>query len=395
MPPATFSLRELNTTTLEITFQNAITTVGDAGLSTKDALDILCIETPLWGMFSILIVLSTWIVVEGGCRTRSRCVMLIVTMIMYAASTIHWALRLRQTYGLPRALAREINLISSSSESCLDAIINNATCELFIYTSSASHGGPLSSCAPTILFTINMLLSDSIVLWRAWILWNENRFIQVLSVALLLTTFGLSVADISSAFPVFSGSVFEGTPVGLAVLSMSLATNIWATALVAHKAWSHRRELRKYVQGGSGRSQVEKVMALLVESGAIYCCIWIVLVAFNTIATEENDLLKLNRPSTSHRQAFVTTLEKFIEGGMFQVIGIYPTVIIILVGLHRTHCDRSFTYETQRVPQIPPRDVPVTVDAQTTTEDIAGVGDDSESDGVIDIRKMMGVKEDL
>ncbi|KAI0310516.1 hypothetical protein OF83DRAFT_1228509, partial [Amylostereum chailletii] len=114
-----------------------------------------------------------------------------------------------------------------------------------------------------------------IVLWRAWILWSRNRVLQVISVASVLATLGLSLADISDACTTFDGSVFEGSPIGLAALTMSLVTNLWATTLIGYKAWMHRRLIRKHIQSGDGKTQVEKVMTLLVESGVLYCCVWV------------------------------------------------------------------------------------------------------------------------
>lgn len=91
-----------------------------------------------------------------------------------------------------------------------------------------------------------------------------------------------------------TGNLYEGVSYGIAATALSLGTNLFATATVAFKAWyaplkNHtssametdlfcrvsRRVLKRYVVAGTTASQVEKVLSLLVESGALYCAIWV------------------------------------------------------------------------------------------------------------------------
>ena len=88
------------------------------------------------------------------------------------------------------------------------------------------------------------------------------------------------------------GSMYQGIPIGISVCVLSLTTNLLATLLVGYKAWysvmqaNHgltgtlttifhrqwRRHLKGYLVSGS---QVEKLLALLIESGAAYCALWV------------------------------------------------------------------------------------------------------------------------
>ena len=43
----------------------------------------------------------------------------------------------------------------------------------------------------------------------------------------------------------------------------------------ARSSRQYRVMLRKYVEVGSRISRLEKVMALLVESGVVYCLLWV------------------------------------------------------------------------------------------------------------------------
>ena len=74
----------------------------------------------------------------------------------------------------------------------------------------------------------------------------------------------------------------------------TLATNLLSTGLIAWKAWcvsrirppraisdpcrwhrNRRVSVGKHLYGGSGSLRVDRVFALLIESGFIYCCIWV------------------------------------------------------------------------------------------------------------------------
>ncbi|THV00166.1 hypothetical protein K435DRAFT_466453 [Dendrothele bispora CBS 962.96] len=52
--------------------------------------------------------------------------------------------------------------------------------------------------------------------------------------------------------------------------------NFFATSLIAYKAWSYRVDIkRNLAKTRRSKSQVEKVLALLVESGLIYMAFWV------------------------------------------------------------------------------------------------------------------------
>ena len=93
-------------------------------------------------------------------------------------------------------------------------------------------------------------MSDSIVLWRMCVVWERARFVLLLAVTLLVTTFGLNIANIveTATLRTTSGVTFNDndtetiptygeTSVGLAAAIVSLAGNLCATALVGFKAW--------------------------------------------------------------------------------------------------------------------------------------------------------------
>ncbi|KAM5540008.1 hypothetical protein V8D89_006340 [Ganoderma adspersum] len=121
---------------------------------------------------------------------------------------------------------------------------------------------------------------------------------------------------------------------GLAATALSFLTNLFATIAVMFKAWQSRRVLKKYVVAGPGMaSQMEKVLSLLVESGMAYCALW------GGIDGEAFDI--------PGQKDFWDIFTIIVNGTLVPLIAIYPTVIIVLVALNRSHIADGFTTPTQ------------------------------------------------
>ncbi|TBU54583.1 hypothetical protein BD310DRAFT_827659, partial [Dichomitus squalens] len=142
---------------------------------------------------------------------------------------------------------------------------------------------------------------DAIVCWRACVLWQGNR-----AIVFTLTPLALALGMVDTVFRCMPsargtpdrhaiGSVYAGLTYGVAAFVLSFSTNLLATLLVGYRAWYEpighelgnadvrsmrisrkaRHEFRKYIVVGPRRSQMEKVLALLIESGAVYCTFWV------------------------------------------------------------------------------------------------------------------------
>ncbi|KAI0315904.1 hypothetical protein OF83DRAFT_307893 [Amylostereum chailletii] len=128
----------------------------------------------------------------------------------------------------------------------------------------------------------------------------------------------------------------------------------------------HRRLIREHSQHGSTRTRAEKIMVLFVESGLLYCLLWASLTvnAFIQVFPVPVDLQPGVRVSTAGNV--------FLNGGLIQLIGIYPTIVIILACLEIAHCDRDFIYNQTipAPPEIPLRHITVeTQDTMTSREE--------------------------
>lgn len=91
-----------------------------------------------------------------------------------------------------------------------------------------------------------------------------------------------------------NGNLYEGFSYGVAATVLSLSTNLFATGAVMMRSWyaasfplepkvayrlivcrQSRRVLKRYVVTGPVVSQMQRVFALLVESGLVYCALWV------------------------------------------------------------------------------------------------------------------------
>ncbi|KAF9017410.1 hypothetical protein BDZ89DRAFT_961140 [Hymenopellis radicata] len=181
------------------------------------------------------------------------------------------------------------------------------------------------------LFMFNMIVGDSVVIWRAWVLWTGDRIrkIMIVPVTLLLVSLVFAILDVNclvkesygskSTIPSGSRTCRWAEPISWAI---SLLTNMAATALIAAKAWEHRQLLRTGIGRSGTRSRGEKILILLVESGFVYCLFWL---------TQLLDFFDIPRATGG-----VFYLYLIVSTMGDQISGLYPTLIIILVKLQQS-----------------------------------------------------------
>jgi len=166
--------------------------------------------------------------------------------------------------------------------------------------------------------TINYILSDGIVVWRAWVVWGPDRRFIIFAPPLLSLVCTLILSATGAAFVYLSddyeserkGSVSRY--LGWTVWGFSVGTNIWATGLICIRTWQHRQAVRSLLGKETTRSIAEKVLVFMVESGALYLCIWVVYMTLSFIQ-------------------WTGGLVLFIDAAIVQIVGIYPMTIVVLV----------------------------------------------------------------
>lgn len=163
--------------------------------------------------------------------------------------------------------------------------------------------------------------------------------------------------DMVSAF-------FSGVFGALSAL-FSLLTNAAATGMIALQAWSvsasyssavfprlitlreqrkHRRLLDKYLRQNHARSQVVKALIMLVESGAVYCTLWTIVVIYAFTSTFGRKDVQAAAPAWYNLSFYLT------NGCLISFVVRFPAVrslpckklMPVLVGdlPHGHHCAR-------------------------------------------------------
>ncbi|KAI9439100.1 hypothetical protein H4582DRAFT_114649 [Lactarius indigo] len=177
------------------------------------------------------------------------------------------------------------------------------------------------------LMAAQYILSDIICAWRAVVLWNRDKYVIAILLFFILGTtaavgceFGLTLIPILSP-PYRSIPIIADDFGPLLVVFPILGTNLVSTALIAMKAWQYRVSVGKHLGKGTGSLRVNRVFALLIESGFVYCCLWILYV-----------ILTFNLNTTLMHNALL--------------FGLYPTLIIILVAMQKSPVENYSTYST-------------------------------------------------
>ncbi|KAJ7613727.1 hypothetical protein DFH06DRAFT_1063711 [Mycena polygramma] len=175
------------------------------------------------------------------------------------------------------------------------------------------------------LFMFNMVVGDTVVIWRAWVLYPRTLWVVAIPCVMLLMSFIFSVVDLtcltgagwSSLTSVASGGAVC-SHAELISWAFSFGTNATCTILIGYKAWHHRQSMKSL---NTRRTSTNKLLSILVESGFIYCLFWLTqLILFFDI---------------SRHSPAVYVYELFASMGD-QISGMYPTLIVVIVNLHQT-----------------------------------------------------------
>ncbi|KAI0738052.1 hypothetical protein C8Q80DRAFT_293539 [Daedaleopsis nitida] len=369
-----------------------------------------------FGLYTILAVISIYLLCRKRLRSRTKLMMLLVITAIYCSTTIYWVVVLNETFRQFKLLVDFSDAGAARADQMFaiyrDVFPDTYPGEIGQLSSDPSRQypfedawrHPLQDCAGTAVITLNVVLGDAIVWWRAWVLWSNSRSVRLLCVVLLLgttstavvvTTHGCSPPDLNGADSVIlgenpnvssgadvkltMGTLFTGDKWGLPPTILSLVTNVTATGLIAYKAWMHRKLVGSHLRTGSTRTRVESVLALLVESGIVYCVLWVFVVVYQTgsIAEQADNGI----PGVVSR--YVYGFHYVLEGCLIPLIGMYPTLIILLVTLNKSHCATNFTYTAKLSPGSPvfasPSEVLSTHFELSTLTTLSLTGSDLES----------------
>ncbi|KAI0759533.1 hypothetical protein BD413DRAFT_617709 [Trametes elegans] len=279
-------------------------------------------------------------------RHRPARLLSLAVVTLYITSCIDWGDRVRAIVITSRSITSQLQTAAMRLDCILppgSAMMPEA-CATPIRPTSLTAWPTSPACLPITTLNINVILGDTIVWWRA------HYRIRLRRRRLLVhaphppgppSTFGHRL-PILFLDGVLSGPLYRCTIFGALSLALSLFTNAVATALIAAKAWQHRRFLRAHLGHRSRRTQVERALALLVESGAGYCVLIALSIAFGFVDVPVAHPTPADDTRTAG--AVASGLAIFLNGSIVPLIGIYPTLLVLLVARNNTRRETLFTY---------------------------------------------------
>ncbi|KAI0739929.1 hypothetical protein C8Q80DRAFT_1274953 [Daedaleopsis nitida] len=261
--------------------------------------------------------------------------------LMYISVVTDWAAHLIDTLGyqdVVQAYTTQLQCQISNIDGFSSNTIDIPCTYLSFGLAPSVHA--LTLCAPTIILAVNVVLGDAVVWGRVWTLWPGSLIVRAACLILLTATLAMGLLDVNDSCPpsafepllyynlaqIPPGALFQKNLFGLTASVLSLATNMVATALIWIKAWEHRKFIADINLGRTSR--VERALALLIESGSVYCILWMLLVTYQVIWQ-----IYGNAISPTFNSAF----EYFLKGCLIPLVGMYPTAIILLVALDKSH----------------------------------------------------------
>ncbi|KXN87268.1 hypothetical protein AN958_09000 [Leucoagaricus sp. SymC.cos] len=284
----------------------------------------IAFECAFYGIYLLLISASTVILFRKiyYYKSKAACFLLFITIIMFGSSTVFLTMDL-----IDIVKRLQIILVDHPERSLQEKKdLADTTLQPWMWTGE-------------MFFIFILILGDSVVIWRTWgIFRSAENFL----IAPLLTWIGSVVAafyelgcDVRHHWTVESNDPSAGS-VGIkscakadtASFSLSYATNIICTILIMYKAWMYRRSMAQYLGSAHRRTQVEKIMILLIESGAVYLALY----TFQAVPIYGGSF-------SAGSFVAVEAVNAIIQ----QAMGMYPTAIVVLVEMQKS------LYDTEQV----------------------------------------------
>ncbi|KAJ3543108.1 hypothetical protein NM688_g5898 [Phlebia brevispora] len=272
----------------------------------------LTFQTLLFGFYIVLVPFSAHVLLKRGFQRGTNVILLTCTFAPFVISAAYWVVSLAEqiermrTYFVDRSL-RDVHSILT-----YDTLFNA-------------------------LIYINYVFGDGVVVWRAYTLcrYDYRKLLVIPALFLVLTTvfvFGSIGLRVASFFTPAGPTPTTVDPIKNAIdifqvgaAGLSLITNCSATAIISHKAWRHRQVVRENLGNARNRhTQAERILALLIETGVLYLVSSVLLLVFMPI-----------------RLSFGTIGDIYTPCHL-QIAGIYPTLVIVLVGLQQTLKETTF-----------------------------------------------------
>jgi len=213
------------------------------------------IQTLLYGAFVVLFAITCWVLLRGRPKGQPvRKSMLVVSILMFVLATMHIGVNYTRIY---RAFITYRNAPGGPA-----AFFNQRSEFTQMFGST--------------LYVMQTLVGDSVVLLRCYIVCGRQIYVIAFPLLLLLGSTAAGIGILYSfARVVPNAEIFaiELQKWIVSFFSMTLATNIICTSIVAYRIWVINRESIRYAE-----TSLRPIMLLVIESGAIYSATLTILI---------------------------------------------------------------------------------------------------------------------
>ncbi|KAJ7072004.1 hypothetical protein C8F01DRAFT_1243100 [Mycena amicta] len=244
----------------------------------------MLLQSLTFGAYTVLICVSTRILLQRGLRRRSSKMLFGLGILMYSLSAAYWV------YSVVDSIARIRRFIEPENSYWMNFQLRV---------------GDYYDLVNAIV-VVNFVLSDGIVAWRSWMICRRD-FGALLFVPLtfLLFTILLFISLVALQIPAIVSESLRSSQsfmrlvslLQLLTIGISFLSNLSATALIGAAVWRHRQIIKSALQG---KTKVSQVLALLLESGMLYCGVVIFAVGAQFLRLPYGTLCDLCLPVFVH-----------------------------------------------------------------------------------------------
>ncbi|KAE9403120.1 hypothetical protein BT96DRAFT_1017192 [Gymnopus androsaceus JB14] len=191
--------------------------------------------------------------------------------------------------------------------------------------------GILNECSENFTF----LVADTAIVWRAWALWAESGLVKWTLLIILLADIGVNIADAIVAAKITNN--FESVTLDWVTATINLTVNIVATLLIAYRAWTYYQSTHALSRNKT--TQVEAILLLMIESGAIFGIVQVANVIFNALDIHAAQFSPVTKATT------------FLDAMYLYSAALNPVALLILIQTGNTY-ENSFHLEDAASPEI-------------------------------------------
>ncbi|KAJ7240687.1 hypothetical protein C8J57DRAFT_1726947 [Mycena rebaudengoi] len=316
-----------------------IATLQGIGIDVVHGFVAITNKTILLTLYAVLVIKASFVLLtKERRRTKVHLMILAAILTMFFIALVLWTLDVANFIMEPKLTLLE------NFDQPIDAKLDDAYS--FVFRLLA---------ATDALYAYMSLLGDAIIIHRVWVIKAYHHlwiffipctFLLGSFVATLLLTYCVAVTGSDIVLGTFENPAFC-KDVQIVTYVMPSATTLITSILISGTAWKYHKStavLRKnnVMQSSAStkktRSQAERILILLLESGVLYFLFFSAIQAIDEIPPV-HDWIK-----TQAGVSFAITMLQYCSS---VIVGIYPTAIVVLANSKHTVIDGATSISTR------------------------------------------------